>query len=170
MPRINTYLCTILITLFAAGCETTKNDRREKKEMTLLRFHVETNPDGSERTHIVPVYRANPSMISIGKVPALDEGSIAQAALVDSPGGGFVISIQFTHHGRLLLDNLSNAYRGQRLAIMANFGETRWLAAPQLTRRISDGVFTFTPDATREESERIVRGLMNVSKKLKNNK
>ena len=46
--------------------------------------------------------------------------------------------------------------------------EARWLAAPRISQRIKDGVLVFTPDATREEAERIVRGLNNVAIKLGN--
>ena len=165
--RFNTYLSCLVALLFCAGCETTKEDRRKKKEMTLMRFHIETNPDGTERTTTVPVFRANPSQINIMKVPFLDEGSVAQAALVEGQGGGFMISVQFNHHGTLLLDNMTTTFRGQRVAVMAVFGETRWLAAPQIVRRLTDGILTFTPDCTHEEAERIVRGLNNVAKKLK---
>ena len=42
----------------------------------------------------------------------------------------------------------------------------RWLAAPVISHRISDGVLVFTPDATREEAEEIALGLNNVSKKV----
>jgi hypothetical protein len=37
-----------------------------------------------------------------------------------------------------------------------------WLAAVLIRDRISDGLFRFTPDASREEGNRIVRGLRNV--------
>ena len=36
-----------------------------------------------------------------------------------------------------------------------------------ITKVISNGRFVFAPDATREEAERIVRGLNNMAKKLK---
>ncbi len=165
--RFNTYLFFLCACLAFVGCETTKEGREKKKEMTLMRFHLEVNPDGTERTQTVPVFRANPTMVNISKSPFLDEGSIARAALVDSPGGGFFISVQFNHHGTLLWDNVTTAFRGQRAAIFAVYGETRWLAAPQITKRITDGIVTFTPDCTREEAERIVRGLNNVARKLK---
>jgi len=165
--RFNTYFLCLCVSLLFAGCETTKEGRRKNKELTLMRFHAETNSDGTERTQSVPVYRANPSAVTIMKVPFLDEGSVAQAAVVDTPGGGFVISVQFNRHGSLLLDNITTTFRGQRIAIMAVFNETRWLAAPQIIKRITDGILTFTPDSTREEAERIVRGLNNVAKKLK---
>ncbi len=37
---------------------------------------------------------------------------------------------------------------------------------PRINRRISNGELVFTPDATREEAERIVKGVNNVSKKI----
>jgi hypothetical protein len=39
----------------------------------------------------------------------------------------------------------------------------RWLAAPRITGRIADGRLEFTPDATRDEAERIVHGLNRVA-------
>ena len=60
--------------------------------------------------------------------------------------------------------------RGRKIAIFCRSGkdmkEFRWLAAPAITHRISDGVFIFTPDASRGEAEEIVAGLNNVSKKM----
>ena len=40
--------------------------------------------------------------------------------------------------------------------------ESGWLAAVLIRQRISSGVFRFTPDASRAEGNRIVRGLRNV--------
>ena len=57
-------------------------------------------------------------------------------------------------------------YRGKHLVIFSYFDQGRWLAAPLITGKNSTGLLTFTPDATREEAERIVRGLNNVAKKL----
>jgi len=42
----------------------------------------------------------------------------------------------------------------------------RWLAAPLINRRMADGMITFTPDASREETEKFVEGLNNSAKKL----
>ena len=50
--------------------------------------------------------------------------------------------------------------------IFSEFGQARWLAAPMINKRISDGNYVFTPDATREEAERIVRGVNNVIKSI----
>ena len=82
--------------------------------------------------------------------------------------GGFSIVLRFDFHGKLALEHASTAYKGNRIAIHAQFPERRWLAAPRVSTRITDGVITFTPDATREEAELIVQGLNNVAVKLGN--
>ena len=38
----------------------------------------------------------------------------------------------------------------------------RWIAALLITRRIADGLLTFTPDASREEADAMVLGWNNV--------
>jgi len=47
------------------------------------------------------------------------------------------------------------------------FRQSGWLAAVLVRDRISNGIFRFTPDASREEGNRIVRGLRNVMGKEK---
>ena len=51
-----------------------------------------------------------------------------------------------------------------RIGIWARYTEARWLAAPMITRRITNGLFVFTPDCSREEAERIVLGLNHVAR------
>ena len=48
--------------------------------------------------------------------------------------------------------------------------ESAWLAAVLVRSRISNGLFRFTPDVSRTECNRIVRGLRNVIAKNKDNK
>jgi preprotein translocase subunit SecD len=87
--------------------------------------------------------------------------------------GGFEISLQFNREGTWLLEQYSSANRGRKIAVFCEFGvelkEHRWLAAPVVSKRISDGLLVFTPDASREEAEEIVRGLNNVAKKMHGN-
>jgi hypothetical protein len=75
--------------------------------------------------------------------------------------------VQMNPQGTRLLEQYSLAGRDKRAAIFSNFDQVRWLAAPKLSRRISDGVLVFTPDCTREEADRIVRGLNNLAKQIK---
>ncbi len=117
-----------------------------------------------------PIYREKPVWVSVDKSPFLTEGDVSSAVVVDEVGG-YVLKIQFNHQGTELLEEATAANRGRRIAILSQFGEKikdyRWLAAPMVNHRISDGVLVFTPDATREESEEIALGLNNVAKKVK---
>ena len=174
--RFNIFLLIITMAL-VGGCKTSqekkdakKEDKAEKKQMSTLRFHMEINPDGTERNGPVSVYKDNPTVINVWRAPFLDESHIDEASIIDQ-FGSFAIRIKFNSYmGQRLLEQATNTYRGQRIAIFSQFTEARWLAAPKITRTISDGVFIFTPDATREEAERIVLGLNNLIKEIKKEK
>ena len=55
------------------------------------------------------------------------------------------------------------------MPIFCQFGEklgkARWLAAPVISRRNSNGLLVFTPDADREEAAEIELGLNNLARK-----
>ena len=132
-----------------------------------MQFHLETNPDGTPHNQLVSIYRANPMRMTVSVSPELDEGFMQSADLVDVDNmGGYAIKITFNDEGTKRLDYLTTSYKGRHLGITARWTEARWLAAPLITKRIADGVYIFTPDATREETERIVRGLKNVIHEL----
>ena len=62
----------------------------------------------------------------------------------------------------MLLEQYTTGSKGKHLAISAEFGQMRWIAAPVITQRIGDGLLVFTPDTSREEAARIVSGLNRV--------
>jgi preprotein translocase subunit SecD len=157
----NTLLLWMLAALLA-GCETSGG--KFKKEASTLRLHLEVTPDGTGHNAPVPIYRAHPIYVNVEKDAFLNEGFIQKAEVVNDLGG-FSIRIQFEQKGVWLLENVTTANKGRRIAIFSQFGDARWLAAPVLVQRITDGALQFTPDATREEAERIVRGLNNVAKR-----
>ncbi len=169
LVTFNTYL---LAALLFAGCQSAQEkreaaeSRKQKKELTTIRFHLEAAGDTTGRAEPVPIFRAAPVLVNVIKDSFLDERDVIKAMLVDNVGG-FSIQIQFDDHGTFVLDTVSASNKGKRFAIMTEATDRRWLAAPIILRRISDGVFTFTPDATREEAIRIVRGLNNTSDKLR---
>jgi preprotein translocase subunit SecD len=129
-----------------------------------LRFHIQTNPDGSDRSAPIAIYRANPMLLNVEKQPFLDERSITNATVVDSLGS-FAIQIQFDASGAKMLEQYSTSFRSRHCAIFSQWGQktmtNRWLAAPKFTRSIFNGTLVFTPDATREESQAIVAALKN---------
>ena len=107
-------------------------------------------------------------MVNVEKGPFLSESDLAAAKLVEVMGG-FALQIQFDEHATLTLEQMTATNPSKRIAILSKFGpkfkESRWLAAPFISRRISNGMLTFTPDASREESEQIILGLKNMVQK-----
>ncbi|HEY1173300.1 MAG TPA: hypothetical protein VGH19_18165 [Verrucomicrobiae bacterium] len=178
--RINIYL-TLALAIVLTGCASSsesKKDAKDKppkeqktvldkkgKERTFLRVYLQEEPDATERTVKVRVYRANPVTIDIHKIAFLDEINLAKASVVDDIGG-FVLKLEFNRRGTWLLENQTTAYKGRQIVVAALFGDTtdklRFLAAPYINEPIKDGVLRFTPDATREEAERIALGLNNI--------
>jgi UPF0755 protein len=76
---------------------------------------------------------------------------------------GFVMSVQFNDQGKWLLEQYTTANSKRRLAIRTQFRQTtnvfdRWIAAPRIARGITNGILTFTPDASQDEADTIVEG------------
>ena len=166
--RFNLYLSWLLAMALLGGCRTAEGKRRHQP--TVFRIHQEVHHDGTSENLPVPIYRQSPVMVNVEKIPFLSELNVSEAKVIDVIGG-FAISVQFDRQGVWLLEEHSIASRGRRFAIHAQWGkklkEARWLAAPVISRRISDGVLTFTPDSTREEADEIVLGLNNVARAVK---
>jgi len=165
--RFNTYLLTALA--LSAGCQSDKSKnptKGSKNEEASLRLHLEVNPDGSDRNAPVSIGREHPFLLNIEKNAFVTEFQIENASVVDGLGG-FSISIQFNKQGTFLLEMQTTANKGKHLAISAEFGEMRWLAAPLITRNLADGLLVFTPDATRAEAERIVSGLNRLAERVR---
>lgn len=161
-PRrpFNIYLAAVsALLLLAAGCRTAE-ERERAKEFTYMTFHAEVNPDGTPRTKLVEVLRANPMRLGVMTSPFLDENSITNAVILDTLGG-HALEIHFDARGTRVLNTFTAANRSKRMGVFCSFGEDRWLGAPRISAPIINGVLSFTPDASREECERIVRGLQN---------
>ena len=160
---------TALIVLCALlpGCKSTGD--KHDKETTAIRLYLEADVSNAGSSRTVSILRDHPTPMRIQDSSFLDERYVENAALVDWKES-FFIQIKFDWHGTLMLDNVTGGSPGKHVAIESSFGQQRWLAAPAINRRISDGTLTFTPDATREETERIVRGLNNLAAKLKKHK
>ena len=167
----NTYLLFLFFLLFVTGCQSP--ERKARQRLTVLDVHLESR-DLPERQKIVSVYRERPFTISVQNEPFLTQNDVQEARVIEVVGG-FAIRLQFVQRGARLLEQYSSGNPGKHLAIFSQFvtppketlNEGRWLAAPRINHRITDGVLVFTPDATREEAEQIVLGLNNVVRKLK---
>jgi len=157
----NGFLALVLV--LAAGCLTSEEHKR-KNELSNIRVHVESDSLGSHGSAI-SVIRSAPIRFSVEAEPVLDEHNVMAAQVIDQLGG-FAIDVELNRQGRWILERTSVMHKGKHLAIHSHFGEERWLAAPLLDGKNSTGHLTFTPDCTREEAERMVRGLNNTVRKL----
>ena len=163
-PRcFNTYLLGLLA-LLAGGCSTpSKDDKKDdKKAESAVRLHLEVNPNPSGQSMRVTIGRSDPFAVIVDTQAFLNEMLVEKASVLDALGG-FAISLQFNSDGAILLEQYTGAYKGGRIAIVADFGDSRWIAAPVIRQRMTQGQFVFTPDLTREEAERFVRGLNRVA-------
>ena len=167
-PSFNLFLPVTLAVAVACGCQTPA-EKKSRKLLSTLRLHLEATRNSTKAYERVPVYRAKPVWVNVEKVPFLTEGHVTRAQVRDVVGG-FALSVELDHRGAALLEEYTTANRDRRLVIFCQFGDQlkdfRWLAAPVVSRRITDGVLTFTPDATRDEAEEIARGLNNVAKRV----
>jgi preprotein translocase subunit SecD len=164
--RFNIYLLVALAGL-AGGCQSTKDD---DEAAATLKVHLEVTPDSMDFSKQVPIFRAKPVMVNVDKNPILTEAFVSEAKLIEKDGT-FEIEIQFERRGSWLLESYTTTNPGKHFAIFSEFGadlkESRWLGAPIIHRRISNGILTFTPDASREEADQIVKGLNAVAAKVR---
>lgn len=159
--RFNRNLCLVLSLMLLAGCKTDPKGYNERTEAS-LRLYIEVTPDGSDRSEPVAIGRERPFTLNVEKKTFLTEFNIERASIIDVVGG-FSISIQYDKQGTWLLEQYTTANKGRHIAITGEFGQMRWLGAPVITKGISDGLFVFTPDASREEADRLVSGLNRVA-------
>jgi hypothetical protein len=169
--RFNIYLVLALASGSICGCQT--EARKRDKVVAALLVHEEATPGPNSPSKQVSIFPSHPVTFTVAKEPFLTEKFVKEARVVNVVGG-FALQLQFDRQGAWLLEQYSTSKHGMRIAIFCQFcnpleaklNEGRWLAAPKMQARITDGLIVFTPDATREEAERIVLGLNNVAKKL----
>ena len=168
--RFNLYLPLLAAALAVAGCRTSSDtESANRKLASTLGIHVEVPQDSMDFSMRVTVIRDTPIVVNVDKSPFVTEANVTDAKVMDAPGG-FVLQIQFDRRGTWLLEEYTTSNPGKHFAIFSRFGEkldqNRWLAAPKIPRRISNGVLTFTPDATREEAEQMIAAAERASRIL----
>jgi hypothetical protein len=170
--RFNIYLVLALAAAlgWCGGCKSPEGQR--KKVLSTFRLYLEARLGEPRAGEPVPLYREHPIKIRVEKEPFLTEGNVKSARVIEIVGG-FALNVQFDRQGSWLLEQYTTGNKGRRFAVLSqwmtppemNLSKARWLAAPKLANPITDGQFTFTPDATRDEAELIAQGLNNVAKK-----
>ncbi len=158
--RFNLYFLPAALCLLVSGCALW---HRQHDFGAVLRIHVESELSTAGSNKSISVLRSQPVTINISTDPILTEADVSSAKLIDSPGGGFSMEITFEEAAGWKLEQYTAGNPGKHLAIFAQWsskkGDGRWLAAPSINRRMAGGVLTFTPDASREEAEQLVKTL-----------
>lgn len=170
--RFNIYLVLALAAVLPLCTSCRSPEGQKKKLVSTFRLYMEAHRSEPRAGEPVPIYREQPVLVRVEKEPFLTEANIKSARVIDIVGG-FAITVQYDKEGSWLLEQYTTSNKGRRFAVLSQwvtppekkFNKARWLGAPKLTTPVSDGVLTFTPDATRDEALLIVQGLNNVAKK-----
>jgi preprotein translocase subunit SecD len=168
--RFNLFLTLIVLLVSLCGCSMFS---KKDEPMATMRIHIEISPDSTENwaksTEMVKVLRADPVQVTIDKTPILTEGNVAAAKVISTPDAP-AIEIRFDDNGTFVLEQYSAANPGKHFVIYAQWGKDlkqgRWLAAEYISRRINDGILSFTPDMSRDEADQFVQGLNNAAKQF----
>jgi len=164
--RFNLYL-TLLLAVVICGCGTFHKKKPDK--ISAVRIHMEAPVGVPGQTRTVTVLRSSPLVVTVDIHPVLSEQNLLAAQLIETPGG-FAVRLQFDETGGWMLEQATASNPGKHLVVFGQWGETsgdgRFLAIPLITGRNSSGVLSFTPDCSREEAQRFVDGLNEVSKMM----
>ena len=165
----NIYLGFFVALVLAIGSQTVKSSDSDTKKVSALRIHLESKAGPGNTTQTVSVIRGDPVNVTILSGPFLTEADIIASRVLDTTAG-FAVELKFSSSGTLILEQYSASSPGKHMVIFGQWGEKgsegRWLAAPLITHRITDGIISFTPDMDRDDAYRLVLGLNNVSKKI----
>ena len=169
--RFNLYFLAAALGLSALGCAGAHLGspfHKEKKQIALLRIHVESESSAAGSTKTITVLRSQPVAVNITTDPVLTEADVVAARLLEAPGG-FAVELKFEDIAGWRLEQYTAVNPGKHLAIFAQWGDQpadgRWLAAPLIVRRMAGGMLMFTPDASHAEMEPWVKGLNEAAKK-----
>lgn len=156
---INRILAFIAVGAFAVGCQTPGGG--EKKPLSQLKFYIEA-VDNEMRSMELSVFQRNPITIRVDRSPVLQEVDLEFADLVQDEFG-YTIRLRFNQRGGWILESETAQHLGQRMVVVASFDEVnRAIAAWPIRTRNGASALEFVPDATLEESLRLVEGLRNV--------
>lgn len=168
--RFNLFLAFALV-VSLCGCSTVMSWFHKPAPTAIMRVHIELAPElaaaKADSAETVSVLRADPVSVTIDKDPVLSEANIVAARLIDTPESP-AVEVKFDENGTWVLEQYSASNPGRHFVIFGQWGDkmkdARWLAAPLITKRLNDGILSFTPDMSRDEARQFVLGLSNVAK------
>jgi hypothetical protein len=172
--RFNLFFALAILLAMLCGCSSMMGWFKRNQPTAALRIHLELSPDNvvsgpANAAETVSLLRADPVQVTIDKDPILTEANLVAVRLIDTPEAP-AVEMRFDENGTWILEQASASNPGRHFVIFGQWGkklkDARWLAAPLITQRINDGIFSFTPDMSRSEAGQFVLGLSNVAKQF----
>ena len=167
-PRFNLFLALAALVLALGGCKSVPNlDPFKKSEpQSVLRIHMELAAANTSMqmsaAKTITLLRENPVSVTIDKDPILTEANLVAARVISTPEAP-AIELKFDDNGTWILEQYSAGNPGLHFVIFGQWGDdlknSRWLAAPMITKRINTGILSFTPDMSSDEASNFVAGL-----------
>lgn len=149
----------VFAVVLVVGCKTGAKSRLKKKDSTLLLCFLESAPGLGDKTMPVEVGRTKKVNLVVASKPVITQNEVLNAEAWDTADGGVAIRLELDRIGRRQLEIFSVLHRGKRMAVQAHFPDARWIDVVPFDQRLSDGILILYPDASPEETDRIVKGL-----------
>ena len=157
-------LKSLAVIVIFTGCNYPIDTKRSKAQFA---FFIEEFPQQGKKTKLLKIYQARPKLVHVDPKPVLvgDPGILKESLLIDTQDGLHAIQLNFTTRGQALMEYLTTNYRDRRLYVVVaqsdqsktNGVNSRCIGASYIQGTIRASSIAFTPDASRDESERIVR-------------
>src|SRR4051812_36664106 len=121
LARFNIYLLALMVLAWGGtGCHTDSSQKKApKKGFSMLRLHIEVNPDATDKNLVAMVGRQTHFSVNVNKSAFIEVMHLSRASLVDDGLGGFALQIQLGRKGSWLLEQYTVANKGRRIAVFA---------------------------------------------------
>ena len=144
---------------------------RDKAQLALF---IQGFPKQGEDTKLLKVYQAKPKLVYIDPKPVMrgDSGMITSSKVINTQDGLHAIQLDFTTLGQSVMEHITTNFRARQLYIVlaknddhskTNKVRMTCIGSHYINRTFSSPL-VFTPDASREESEKITKLLNNTLK------
>ena len=154
--------------MLVVGCNYANYSVETKRNKAQFALFIEGFPQQGEDTKLLKFYQAKPRLVHINPNPVLrgDSGMITSSRVIDTQDGLHAIQLDFTTLGQSIMEHVTTNYRARRLYVVVaqsddhsktNRVKMRCIGAKYIQQTVSAPYMVFTPDASREESENIVK-------------
>ena len=144
---------------------------RDKAQLALF---IQGFPQQGEETQLLKVYQAKPKLVYIDPKPVMrgDSGMITLSKVIDTQDGLHAIQLDFTTLGQSVMEHITTNFRSRQLYIVLatndDHSKTNKVKMTCIGSHYINQTFStplvFTPDASRDESEKITKLLNNTLK------